>query len=48
MKKAGARLCMHLGDKRIEKTLHEFIAEKVARRVNSCRLFCASAPQGGG
>lgn len=33
MKKAGDRLCMHLDDERIAKTLHEFIAKKVACRV---------------
>ena len=33
MKKAGDRLCMHLDDERIAKTLHEFIAKNVARRV---------------
>ena len=31
MKKAGDRLCMHLDDERIEKTLHSFIARKAAR-----------------
>ena len=30
MKKAGDRLCMHLDDEGIEKTLHSFIARKVA------------------
>lgn len=39
MKKAGDRLCMHLGDERIERTLHEFIAKKVARRVKSNTLI---------
>ena len=39
MKKAGDRLCMHLDDERIAKTLHEFIAKKVARRVRSDTLI---------
>ena len=39
MKKAGDRLCMHLDDTTIEKTLHEFIAKKVARRVKSDTLI---------
>ena len=39
MKKAGDRLCMHLNDERIEKTLHEFIAKKVARHVKSDTLI---------
>ena len=39
MKKAGDRLCMHLDDERIEKTLHSFIARKVARRVKPDTLI---------
>lgn len=39
MKKAGDRLCMHLGDNGIEKTLHELIAKKVARRVKADTLI---------
>ena len=44
MKKAGDRLCMHLDDEQIEKTLHEFIAKKVARRVKSDTLISSSTP----
>ena len=39
MKKAGDRLCMHLGDASIEGTLHEFIAKKVASRVKKDTLI---------
>ena len=39
MKKAGDRLCMHLDDERIEKTLHSFIARKVVRRVKPDTLI---------
>ena len=39
MKKAGDRLCMHLDDERIEKTLHSFIARKAARRVKPDTLI---------
>ena len=39
MKKAGYRLCMHLDDEGIEKTLHSFIDRKVARRIKSDTLI---------
>ena len=39
MKKAGDRLCMHLDDEGIEKTLHSFIARKVARRIKPDTLI---------
>ena len=39
MKKAGYRLCMHLDDEGIEKTLHSFIARKVTRRIKSDTLI---------
>lgn len=39
MKKAGDRLCMHLGADGLEKRLHEFIAKKVGRKVRPNTLI---------
>ena len=41
MKKAGDRLCMHLGADGLEKKLHEFVAKKVGRKVKPNTLIIA-------